>query len=473
MIRSSVARCVTSASASAAMAGSTSAAAPSNAFASASRQRKISACWPSRSSLFKSSSGSRSSMAHLPRSPSRTSGRRASTAFRGNTSAHRSSRPVDSARMGVMAEFIVNPRRAPRAPARCRASVVSLQGWFEAETEDIGTMGCQIVSPKLVHKGDTMQLAVTNEKVSEPLKVTGRVAWVSPQAPWRVGIAFEEATLKECTRWFDLLVGAHPGLGGYRRVPDRIRADSTVYLGAPPKFLLDFSADEAMLLRAIASGARVDELMARLRDRWPVAQRALFSLIARQAVTFQRGQAVHPESWKKILTDIEASLAVEEMGRSGGGPILTPLPITPIRPSAPASVPTAPSRPVPVGSPGFVPAVSPYASSWPAAPAHAPTQPLELEPDDGSAPLEIEPTAPQGPLEPYARTPLPGHDFQGAGVGWRKARVRSPEAQAAFEEALRELQAGATNRALALLRRALALAPGDPEIASQLGRLAF
>src|SRR5512143_2933461 len=207
-----------------------------------------------------------------------------------------------------MAEFIVNPRRSPRAPARCRAAVVSTsQGWFEAETEDIGAMGCQLVSPRLVRKGDLVQLHVTNEKSEEPLKVAGRVAWVSPQAPWRVGIAFDEASQKESARWFDLLVSAYPGLSGYRRVPEKLRADQTVYLGPPPKFLVDFSGEEAMLLRAIASGARLDELMARLRDRWPAMQRALFSLIARQSITFQRGQAVHPESWKKILSEVEAS----------------------------------------------------------------------------------------------------------------------------------------------------------------------
>jgi hypothetical protein len=367
-----------------------------------------------------------------------------------------------------MAEFIANPRRAPRAPARCRASVVSVQGWFEAETEDIGTMGCQLVSPKLVRKGDVVQLAITNDKVSGPLKATGRVAWVSPQAPWRVGIAFEDGSLKDCARWFDLLVAAYPGLGGYRRVPDRIRADSTVYLGPPPKFLLDFSADEAMLLRAIASGASIEELRARLRDRWPAAQRALFSLIARQAITFQRGHAVHPDSWKKILTDVEASLAVEEMGRSADGPVLAPAPIAPA-PPAPTPLPTA--TPVPRGP---VPAASPYASMWPSTPARVShSRPLDL-PDEGNTPLELERTGPQLPEHlAYARTPLPVADFQGAGVGWRRARGRSPEAQAAFEEALRHLQTGATSRAIALLRRALAMSPGDPEIAAQLGKLAF
>jgi hypothetical protein len=360
-----------------------------------------------------------------------------------------------------MAEFIVNPRRSPRAPARCRAAVSSTQGWFEAETEDIGATGCQLVSPKLVRKGDIVQLAVTNEKVAEPLKVSGRVAWVSPQAPWRVGIAFDDGQ-KDGARWFEALIAAYPGLGGYRRVPDRIRADSTVYLGPPPKFLVDFSGDEAMLLRAISSGARLDELMARLRDRWPAAQRALFSLIARQVVTFQRGQAVHPESWKKVLSEVEASLAVEEMGKGGPPAVVAPPPaFEPIRPGRPelAAPPAAPRA---------------YQSSWPVTAPHDPGG-LELPPDDSAPPLEVVRPG-STPLPGWAeavRTPPPQADFAGAGVGWRKSRTRSPEAQAVFDRALAELKAGSVNGAIALLRRALALAPGDPEIAAALGKLAF
>jgi len=363
----------------------------------------------------------------------------------------------------LMAEFIVNPRRAPRAPARCRVAVASPHGWFEAETEDIGSMGCQVVAPKLVRKGDLVQLVVTNAKVDEPLKANGHVAWVSPQPPWRVGIAFDDGALKESARWFDRLVGAHPGLGGYRRVPDRIRADATVYLGAPPKFLLDFNGDEAMLLRAIASGARIDELMARLRDRWPAAQRALFSLIARQAITFQRGQAVHPDSWKKILTDIEASLAVESMENASDV-------------VAPRAPPRAPERPA-ATPPPFVP-IRPvggrrYESAWPAQQAHDPSPVLDLQHDEAGPSLEI--ATPIGaPAWAEPTRPAPSADFAGAGVGWRTApRHRSGEAQAAFDRALAEIHAGRVSGAIALLRRALALAPGDAEIAAQLGQLAF
>jgi hypothetical protein len=380
-----------------------------------------------------------------------------------------------------MAEFIVNPRRAPRAPARCRAAVVSTQGWFDAETEDIGSMGCQLVSPKQVRKGDIVQLHVTNEKVEQPLKASGRVAWVSPQAPYRVGICFDEAARPGAARWFDLLVAAYPGLGGYRRVPDRIRADATVYLGPPPRFLVDFTADEAMLLRAIASGARIDELTARLRDQWPAAQRALFSLIARQVVTFQRGQAVHPDSWKKILSDVEASLAVEELGKEVPALKSAPPPPPPMEAYRPAHATAPASDDIPLATP--VPSARAAlrgSDTW-AAPAHDPSPVLDLPSGGAAAPLELERPAPGAPprgVPPHPAalgTARPAHeaDFSGAGVGWRKTRTRSAEAQATYDRAVEELRVGSVNGAIALLRRALQLAPGDAEIAQALGKLAF
>ena len=75
-----------------------------------------------------------------------------------------------------MAEFIVNPRRAPRAPARCRTAVVSASGSFEAETEDIGAYGCQVVSPKGVRKGDPVRITIANDKVPNPIQVAGSAA---------------------------------------------------------------------------------------------------------------------------------------------------------------------------------------------------------------------------------------------------------------------------------------------------------
>ena len=62
------------------------------------------------------------------------------------------------------------------------------------------------------------------------------------------------------------------------------------------------------------------------------------------------------------------------------------------------------------------------------------------------------------------------HGLRGSGPGHRG---RSPEAEEAWEQALQELAAGHTVSATALLRRAMALAPGDPEIARKFGEVAF
>lgn len=390
-----------------------------------------------------------------------------------------------------MAQFIENPRRAPRAPIRCRAVVVSHTGSFECETEDISSRGCQLVSTKFMRKGDVIQLTVTNDKVPEPLHVAGHVAWVSAQAPFRVGIAFDEPSVREGTRWFERVLAAYPGLAGFHRVPDRIPTDATVYLGPPPRFLLDFSPDEASLLRAIGSGTRIDELQARLRDRWPAAQLALFSLLARQAVTLVRGHAFQPDAWKKVLAEVEAALAVESLGKFElAAPVASPTP--PPRPaaaSAPARRAEGPSAtPVPVPqrkSPGQAPApaATPAVPPWETRTVQNPSRMLDL-PDDDGPPLEIDTRAPLTPArtaeaghdpgtpgEPAARGPK--RDFKGAGVGWRTARARSAEAQGVFDHALAEIHAGNTSAALALLRKALQLAPGDPEIAGALGKLAF
>ncbi len=382
-----------------------------------------------------------------------------------------------------MAQFIVNPRRAPRAPARCRAVVVTPATAFDSETEDIGSHGCQLVAPKHLRKGDAVQLTVTTEKVAEPLRVTGRVAWVSPQAPWRVGVAFDDASTKDGIRWFEKLVTAHPGLAGFRRVPERMAVETMVYLGPPPRFLRDFSEEEAILLRAIASGVRVDELQARLHDRWPAAQRALFSLIARQAVTLSRGQAVHPDAWKQILKDIEASLAIESLGRMGE-PLLTP----PVPRSAPAAPPPRVTTFVP--RPPAAPAASmetqhAQATStpqqWSSEPVQNPSRMIEL-PDDGEPPLELATPprhdsstslgaidAPGSPPDGASRT-----NHSGSAGGWGSAaEARSGDAQEAYDGARVEIAAGNFVGALALLRRALRLSPGDPEISEALGRLTF
>lgn len=380
-----------------------------------------------------------------------------------------------------MAEFIQNPRRSPRAPVRCRANVVSAQGSFEAATEDVGGHGCQLVSPRLVRKGEPIQLVLSHEVMSELLRVSGRVAWASERAPWRLGIAYDDAILGASQAWFDELLARVPDLGVFRRIPDRIPLDAVVYLGAPPKFLADFTPDEVAVLRSLGSGTSVAELRALLRDRWQEALRALFSLLAHHRVTLSRGASVHPDAWKKVLAEAESSLAVEAL-RLSPAPDLTPRPM-PLRAEAVARPPPArpgmtppPARPAPSppAAPPQTEAAAPVAdpdrpdwlvsaadfvppSAWPAAapaPAGPPRAPLRAVSE--GAPWTDPPPLTGGFALPSPPPPPPS---------------RSREAQGCYERALTELEAGRFAGAAALLRRALALTPGDAEIAAALAQV--
>ncbi len=132
-----------------------------------------------------------------------------------------------------MSEFVQNPRRAHRAPARCLTSVVSAQGAFDATTEDVGGHGCQLVSPLLVRRGEPVQLVVAHEAVKQPLRVAGRIAWASERPPWRLGIAYDEASHGQSEAWFDELLASVPGLSTFRRIP--IASPSTPPSTWPPR----------------------------------------------------------------------------------------------------------------------------------------------------------------------------------------------------------------------------------------------
>lgn len=384
-----------------------------------------------------------------------------------------------------MAEFIQNPRRSPRAPVRCRANVVSAQGSFEAATEDVGGHGCQLVSPRLVRKGEPIQLVLSHEVMNEPLRVSGRVAWASERAPWRLGIAYGEGVLTTSQAWFDELLARVPDLAVFRRIPDRIPLDAVVYLGAPPKFLADFTPDEVAVLRSLGSGTSVAELRALLRDRWQEALRALFSLLAHHRVTLSRGGSVHPDAWKKVLAEAESSLAVEAL-RLSAAPDLTPQPL-PLGPEAVAR--PAPARPGTATPPPAwpaapsVPAAPPHAEAaappWPAAPDAGADRPDWLVAAADFVPTSAWPAAapaPAGPPQARGRAVDEGAPWAEpppltGGFASAPPPSRSREAQGCYERALTELEAGRFVGAAALLRRALALTPGDAEIAGALARV--
>jgi hypothetical protein len=310
-------------------------------------------------------------------------------------------------------EYVVNPRRSPRAPVRCSARVVTAQGPLEAETEDLSAHGVQIVCPRELRRGDSVRVTLTHKALKEPLEVAGRVSWASPQEPWRAGIGFDDGSLRAAKRWYERLVQASPGLPSFDRVPERIAFDASVFLGAPPRFVLDFSPDEAVVLRAIGSGSTLDDLRVKLRDRWVPCQRAIFSLLSRSHVTLQRGEGVHPNTWQRILAELETSQALAELG-SGATP--------------PPGV---------EGGPG-----------WP----EEPVVPVDRA------------KAPPDPSRPFT-TPAGGSPAQAGGA---RPATRSADAQECFDRGQAELAKGQIHTGVALLRRAAALSPGDTEITSAL-----
>jgi hypothetical protein len=335
--------------------------------------------------------------------------------------------------MRRVSEYIVNPRRAPRAPSRCSAQVQSRDASWTTETEDIGPSGCQLVAPRAVARGLRLTLVFTNPRVPGSLRVEGKVAWVSPQAPWRVGVAFDDYCRAPAEHWFAQLVAAFPGLGSQRRVPERLPVDSMLFLAPPPTLLVDFTAEEVGVLRHVANGTTIASLRDRLVRSWGPSQRAVFSLLARGLVTVTRAAAAHPAAWKKVMEELGVEFVTE----------------------APREARSTPSTRAAGLELDLGPEVAP-----PLEFAEPPRKPLAGTP--GKPPPAPARPAPPAPGAPGASS---------AGTGWRGgAPRRSRDAQECFDLGRAELTAGRASSALAHLRRALQLAPGDAEIAGWIGR---
>jgi hypothetical protein len=347
--------------------------------------------------------------------------------------------------MDAVSEHIVNPRRAPRAPARCSAQVEAPDASWATETEDIGPSGCQLVAPRAMARGLPLGLVITNPRMPGSLKAVGMVAWCSPQAPWRVGVAFADSSREPAERWFNQLVATFPGLGNQRRVPERLPTDAMLYLSAPPS-LVDFTPEEVGVLRHVASGITVAELRSRLARDWRGSQRAIFSLMARGVLTLSRAGSAHPAAWKRVMAELGAEF-VTEPSRARPAPFTEAVGLeTP--PDVAGRVDLDPGLDV---SPALELAEPPGKS-----PAQPPARP---------PPLPAHPP----PLPTRAAPPAPG--VSSAGTGWRGVvRNRPRDAQECFDLGKGELEAGRASSALAHLRRALQLAPGDAEIAGWIGR---
>ncbi len=203
-----------------------------------------------------------------------------------------------------MPEFIENPRRAPRAPVRCEARIALKDGgYFASPTSDYGPRGCQVRAPAPLPPGSRVYMELVNDRVPGPVELAGRVAWTSKAPPWRMGVAFDVASVGAATGFFDRLAAAYPGIDTYGRAPDRIPSDAPLAPAPPPPFEPLLSDDEARLLAALGPGARADELRARLGPAWEGAGNALFALLGRRYLVLGDPDPAASAAWASLRAE--------------------------------------------------------------------------------------------------------------------------------------------------------------------------
>src|SRR5512133_2140445 len=207
---------------------------------------------------------------------------------------------------------ILNPRRVPRVPLRCTVDIRHRFSSWSGQTEDLGPGGCQIVSPRAVDPGRELKLVIRCDALGQPIEESGKVVWSRAEAPVRLGVAFKADA---DAGWFEALLASDPVASrAARSVPDRLPRQTRVYLGKPPQLLVDFSPVERELLRRIGAGVTLDALARsfgpELDDR---VAGALFALIARRMVVFDRVASVGLARWRDVLADDADPRAAAEL----------------------------------------------------------------------------------------------------------------------------------------------------------------
>jgi hypothetical protein len=198
-----------------------------------------------------------------------------------------------------MTDFIVNPRRAPRAPIRCEARAALREGGFWiAFTADYGPGGCQLAAPSALETGARLFLSLANERVPAPVQLAGRVAWSSVSEPWRIGVAFDVASLPAAHFFFEQIAAAYPDLDAFARSPDRLPADALLAPTPPPRSEARLTEDERAVLEIIGAGATATTVRERMGAQFV---NAVFALLGRRHLVVGGPDAAAAEAWKPFL----------------------------------------------------------------------------------------------------------------------------------------------------------------------------
>ena len=198
--------------------------------------------------------------------------------------------------------FIENPRRTPRAPVRCEGRVaLRAGGFFPSPTGDYGPRGCQVIAPHAVPAGMRVFVELTNERIRGPVELSGRVAWIAKEPPWRMGVAFDEGSFSAADVFFARITAAYPGIDTYGQSPDRIPEDAPLAPAPPPDFEPVLSEDEVLVLATLGPGLRADELRARLGTAFDRARHAMFALLGRRYLEIGPPSPEAAAGWRRWL----------------------------------------------------------------------------------------------------------------------------------------------------------------------------
>lgn len=204
---------------------------------------------------------------------------------------------------------LVNPRRAPRIPHRCRVEVRDRFSSWTASTEDLGPLGCQLVTPRLAAPGRELKLKIHCDAIGQTIEINGTVVWSRSESPSRLGVQFPEP--RAVPAWFDVLMRAEPqAAASSRRNPNKLSRDTLLRLGEPPAFIADFSPEEVAVLRRVGAGITVESLARLLGSAFPRVKGAIFALLARRLLVLHASEAGDPTRWNGPIAKAEKALAL-------------------------------------------------------------------------------------------------------------------------------------------------------------------
>lgn len=193
-----------------------------------------------------------------------------------------------------------DPRRSARLPARCPVLVRHRFSRWRAESEDLGPRGCQLVTPRLVTAGRDVRLTIDIPELGRAVEGMATVIWSRAVAPSRLGMRF--AADEADRRWFESLLAADAELAAAaRRRPATMPWRARLYFGAPPRLVVDFTADELAVLGRLRQGMAVVELVASFGKTPERLVGALFALVARRQIVLDGKASPGPDAWREVL----------------------------------------------------------------------------------------------------------------------------------------------------------------------------